>query len=489
MGQRKEGNLLVLTTSKSNREKITSALGQQFDMEFLETGEAALASLRKKTPDAVILDNSLEDYLTFAFIDKVRNKAPTRNLPFIIVSRESTNSFVYQGVRSGVSHYIGIPFEPKILSDKIIVAIKNGSVSMKEKYFEMKADLDLQVVAFGRISYISPTGIHLETNVSVKAGDVLSITSPLSDSLKLPQIEIAAETVTGDCYYNYPFAVDAHWVDPTVAKKIAQWINAHRNLNAPKKQKVLVVTPEMDLQEKLSGQINQSHFSLRFSANLQTLVEEIPFIQPACLAIDAKTWGSASAGELSKIQKILTEKSIPWILFGELQTPFKEGSCPSPFIAPPNPEGLVLAFEKLAPPLPVEPDRLYFSKTTEDSRLKIHFEGKAKTLGELGLDVALSKEVAPPCNLQINLKIFSEQDLRNPYIRVWPPLKKLNDKDSEKGKYPVLLRSHFLGINDQQGQAIRLWLREEELKEKRKLLEAVPPTKEGKEPVKPVKGE
>ena len=76
----------------------------------------------------------------------------------------------------------------------------------------------------------------------------------------------------------------------------------------------------------------------------------------------------------------------------------------------------------------------------EDSRLRLFFSGKTIMLGELGVKIALSQEIAVPSNYQLNLKIFSEQDLRNPFVRAWPPILRLSPAESEGGKYKCARR-------------------------------------------------
>jgi len=114
---------------------------------------------------------------------------------------------------------------------------------------------------------------------------------------------------------------------------------------------------------------------------------------------------------------------------------------------------------------------LYFNKTLEDSRVKIHLEGNVVVLQEIGLELELGKEISPPCNLQLDLKVLNDAAIRNPYVRTWPPVSKV----TVNGSQGVRMKTHFLGMNEQQGQAVRKWLIDEELKNNRKKLEAITP--------------
>jgi DNA-binding response OmpR family regulator len=468
-----KGNLLLISTVGSTLKLVKQALQKHFEFVVAESGAEALELLRKNIPLAIIMDHSIEDFHTNQFIDKVRNSSVTRNLPFIIVSRESSNTFVEQGVRSGVSHYVGIPFDAEVLLQKVQSTLDPKGSQDWDHYFRMPGESETQAISFGRISFVTNEGIHFETHLKLSPGQKIHLSSPLTSAVSPSPLEIEVKEVGTDVYYNYPFAVDAIWCDENAKSKITSWINAHRHLNSPKKQKVLIVLNDIAASEKFQKDFDMSQYSIRIVANIQEALQNFPYMRPSSFIVKAEDWQKAGA-QGAKILELITQYKTKWILAGELAgTAPIEG--PKPFVAPARLESLAMAVREVTPPLPADPDRLYFSKTLEDSRCKFFFGCKTLILGEMGVRLAFPFELSPPCNMQLALKIFSEQNLRNPYIRVWPPLKKISGAESSAGKYPYSAETHFLGINDQQSQAIRQWLQNEELKEKRKTIAAVAP--------------
>jgi CheY-like chemotaxis protein len=465
-----KSSLIILTTSRPNAERLKKDLSGAFDLIFTQSGAQTLQSIQQKLPAAVVMDHSLEDYLTYRFIDKVRNNPVTRNLPFILVSRESSQSFVDQAVRSGVAHYIGIPYEREVLLEKIKTALNPETHSGGKRYFTLATSLETSVVSYGRISFISEEGIHFETRLRLEPDQEVHFKSPLAEAIGEPHLVVRISQIGTDVFYNYPFAVDALWADPNIAKKVKSWIFANRHLNSPKKSKILFISSDLTFEGNFMRALDKSHYSARFESSLDAGIRAIPYLCPAVIVVDSAIWKGAGIAHRDQFLKKLT---VPWIVFGPEAI---EGDLPSkPFESPPDVSAIASAVLQVSPPKAPEASRIYFSKTLEDSRLRIFFKGKIVTLAESGATVLLEHDVVPPCNFHLDLKIFDNQNLRNPYIRVWPPAKKIAPKDSENGKYKVTCQSHFLGVNDDQASAIRQWLRDEELREQRKLIADVPP--------------
>lgn len=451
--------LLVISSAESNRAIIQTALKKDYDLDSAESGEEALQKIRKKKPAAVVMDHSIEDFMTNAFIDKVRNSPATRSLPFVIVSRETTNSFVEQGVRSGVSHYIGIPFEEAALKERIRSALTSSVPSASRIYFRLPTDFETSIVSFGRLSFLTPEMVHFETNLNLQVGQKIMISGPLFDSMQLEQVELEVGAVSQDVYYNYPWAIDAKWADPAIATRMKGWVPMHKNLNSPKKKKVLIVESDPVVIDRLIKNLDQSRYSLRMVSDLKEAVESFPFMKPAGFVVSFKAW--SKAGTLGdKMISMMTESKTQWILQSDAAEDLPTSSL-KPALAPENPDALSAAIRNLVPPAEVDPNALYLSKTLDYSRCNFFLTGKVLAVSEMGVKLALSLDISLPCNLQLGLKALSEQKLRNPFVRAWPPLEKM------KGDLKCATETHFLGINEQQSQAIRQWLYDEQLKDKK----------------------
>lgn len=466
-------NLLIVSSVRSTVKALRRTLEDEFDLTVADSGGDALDILRKKIPAAIVMDHSIEDFHTNQFIDKVRNSPVTRSLPVVMVTRESSNSFVEQGVRSGVSHYIGIPFDPEVLLQKVRSTLNPQGSQDWNHYFRMKGESETQAIGFGRVSFVTKASIHFETHLKLSVGQKIFLSTPLTQAISPNPFEVEVSQVGTDVYYNYPYAIDAAWTDPQAVKQIESWINSHRHLNSPKKQKVLIVLNDLEASERFQKDLDPTEYSVRIVNSVREALDAFPYMRPSCFIVKADDWKNAG-NHGTKILDLAGQYKTKWITMGELTGPAREVGI-KPFTAPSRIESVTMAVREVAPPLPPDPERLYFSKTLEDSRCKFYFPVKTLILGEMGVRLASSIEITPPCNMQLALKIFSEQNMRNPYIRVWPPVTKISGPESNNGKYPFCAETHFLGINDQQAQAIRQWLQNEELKDKREALAPVVP--------------
>ncbi|PIR23881.1 MAG: hypothetical protein COV44_00265 [Deltaproteobacteria bacterium CG11_big_fil_rev_8_21_14_0_20_45_16] len=475
--------LFLLSANSKTRDQLKNALKSEFEVVSHSTAESLLSELRKQRPHGIVMDLSVKDKPPFYIIDKVRNSPATRGLEFVIVSRDASKENLEKAVRAGVSHFIGIPFEKDVLLEKIRIAFGAIPAHQVQNYFSLENESKVKVVSYGRISYISKEGIHFECRLRLAPDDELYITSPLSQELGLQGIKLKVTGTSQDVYYNYPSAVDAAWVDEKQKKLIGSWVTSHRELNSPKKTKILFIHPELNSQREFLNQTNQTHYSVRFANHIDEALESFNYMKPACVVIHSKEWTQTSSVLQSKIQDSLVKLNAQWIFVQDedSEPPDQSHFKLLPGFSPPQISATVMAVEKLCPILPADPDKLYFSKTLEDSRLKIYFFGKTLELGETGCRLALEFEPVPPCNLQLDMKSLSKQNLRNPYVRAWPPVMKLSGDLAAKEKLRFGVMTHFLGIDDHHGQALRLFIREAEMKERIAAVAAIAP-KMGDEP-------
>jgi len=467
----------LLSANAKTREQLTKVLKTEFAVFEHSTAESLLRELRKQRPFGIIMDLSAEDKPPFYIIDKVRNSPATRGIEFVIVSRDASKENLEKAVRAGVSHFIGIPFEKDVLLEKVRIAFGAIPAHQAQSYFSLQNENKVKVMTYGRISYISKEGIHFECRLKLAPDDELYITCPLSQELGFQGIKIKITGVSQDVYYNYPFAMDAAWMDEIQKKQIGSWITSHRDLNSPKKTKILFIHPELDSQREFLALSNQTHYSLRFANHINEALESFIYMKPGCVVIHSKEWLQTPKVLQAKIQDNLIKLNAKWILvMDDDSESVDENSLKlMPALSPPQITATVMAVEKSCPILPPDPDKLYFSKTLEDSRLKIYFFGKTLELGESGCRLALEFEPVPPCNMQLDMKSLSKQNLRNPYVRAWPPVVKLSGDLVTKENLRFGVMTHFLGIDDHHGQALRLFIRESEMKARTDALAPIAP--------------
>jgi two-component system response regulator AtoC len=106
--------ILVVDDDDSTRRYLAALLTSLgYDVEDVDTGEAALARIAEREPSAVLLDLLLPGIDGLEVLDRARQAKP--DLPVIVLSTESQIRTVVAAVRRGASDYLTKPFEEEQL--------------------------------------------------------------------------------------------------------------------------------------------------------------------------------------------------------------------------------------------------------------------------------------------------------------------------------------------------------------------------------------
>jgi two-component system chemotaxis response regulator CheY len=114
--------ILVVDDNKTMRQIITYFLR---DLGFLnvveaESGEHALQVLEHSAEVSLILsDWNMEPMDGLTFLNEVKKRKLYRNIPFIMITAESTRENVIAAAQAGVSNYIIKPFSSAKLKAKL----------------------------------------------------------------------------------------------------------------------------------------------------------------------------------------------------------------------------------------------------------------------------------------------------------------------------------------------------------------------------------
>jgi two-component system chemotaxis response regulator CheY len=104
--------ILVVDDQKSMRElarMCLRGLGVQ-DIEFVESAEQALESLKESQFDLIISDWNMEGMTGLDFLKRIRQNPVLARLPFVMATTERTADHVLAAKSAGVSHYIAKPY-------------------------------------------------------------------------------------------------------------------------------------------------------------------------------------------------------------------------------------------------------------------------------------------------------------------------------------------------------------------------------------------
>jgi two-component system phosphate regulon response regulator PhoB len=112
-----------------------------FSVLYAENGEQALASVKRDSPDLVVLDIMLPSLNGFEVCKIMRKDPQTRTLPIIMLTAKGEENDVTAGLDLGADDYITKPFSPKILVARIKAALRRREELSVEEGGEPKGGL------------------------------------------------------------------------------------------------------------------------------------------------------------------------------------------------------------------------------------------------------------------------------------------------------------------------------------------------------------
>jgi len=102
-----------------------------YDVNAVESGEAALASLAVARPQVVVTDLRMEGMDGMALFDAIHRDSPS--LPVLILTAHGTIPEAVSATRRGVFSFLTKPFEPKVLLDTVAEAMRLSSPPTGER--------------------------------------------------------------------------------------------------------------------------------------------------------------------------------------------------------------------------------------------------------------------------------------------------------------------------------------------------------------------
>jgi two-component system, OmpR family, response regulator len=165
--------ILVVEDDQTIREGITSFLSDNnFLVEAVGDGAAALDSVKKKTPDLVILDLGLPKISGESVVQEIKKLFP--NLPVIILTAKNQKTDILSGFSLGADDYISKPFDLEELMARISVRLKtdnNGIIEVEDLVLDPHA---VKVTRGGQEIQLTPHEFKLLHYLLVNRGRVLS---------------------------------------------------------------------------------------------------------------------------------------------------------------------------------------------------------------------------------------------------------------------------------------------------------------------------
>jgi signal transduction histidine kinase len=111
--------VLVADDNADMREYVRRLLADRYDVEVVADGEAALATVRERTPDLILTDVMMPRRDGFGLLRELRADPKTRDVPVIMLSARAGEESRVEGLEAGVDDYLIKPFVARELLARV----------------------------------------------------------------------------------------------------------------------------------------------------------------------------------------------------------------------------------------------------------------------------------------------------------------------------------------------------------------------------------
>ncbi len=127
----------IITLLQYNLEK------EGYKVNFSETGEEGIQSIKKNVPDLVILDWMLPDFSGIEVCKQIKKNNKLKNIPVLMLTAKSEEEDKVRGFESGVDDYVTKPFSYKEILLRVKSLLKRTKPTLVEDisiFHDLKVD-------------------------------------------------------------------------------------------------------------------------------------------------------------------------------------------------------------------------------------------------------------------------------------------------------------------------------------------------------------
>ncbi|HLA41742.1 MAG TPA: response regulator transcription factor [Candidatus Glassbacteria bacterium] len=120
--------ILVVEDEDDILELVTYNLVREgYQVEGVRTGEDALASVNRYTPDLIVLDLMLPGVDGMEVCRQIRSNHKLQNVPLVMLTAKSEESDIVSGLELGADDYVTKPFSPKVFLARVRAVLRRRS--------------------------------------------------------------------------------------------------------------------------------------------------------------------------------------------------------------------------------------------------------------------------------------------------------------------------------------------------------------------------
>lgn len=107
--------------------RMMKIFGEDFDLHAFSVGKRALAFLKDRTPDLIILDIEMPEINGYEMLKMIKEREHLKSVPVIFLTSNNDRNSVVKAVAGGANDYVVKPIDEEILLDKVHTALAVSS--------------------------------------------------------------------------------------------------------------------------------------------------------------------------------------------------------------------------------------------------------------------------------------------------------------------------------------------------------------------------
>jgi PAS domain S-box-containing protein len=166
--------ILLADDNADMRDYIHRLLRENYEVETVADGEAALASARQQAPDLILADVMMPRLDGFGLLQRLRANDALKSVPVILVSARAGEESRIEGLQAGADDYLVKPFSARELSARVAAHLAMAHVrrdaAQVERTLRAEAETErsrLQAAftqTYEFMAFLSPDGTVLDGN-------------------------------------------------------------------------------------------------------------------------------------------------------------------------------------------------------------------------------------------------------------------------------------------------------------------------------------
>lgn len=137
--------ILLADDNADMRDYLKRLLSQQYEVEAVADGLAALSSVRERVPDLVLTDVMMPGLDGFGLLQELRANPQTTKVPIILLSARAGEEARVEGLEAGADDYLIKPFSARELLARVEAALKMARLRQAAMQREQELRIEAEV--------------------------------------------------------------------------------------------------------------------------------------------------------------------------------------------------------------------------------------------------------------------------------------------------------------------------------------------------------